>query len=153
MKTKLFAASLVMILSASFTLNAFAQVRPQQLVKQRQAVMTLHGKYFYPLNPMVQGKVPYDAAIFARNAAFLEALSKMPWDGFDPRTSGEKSSTLPATFSDAAKFKAAADVYQAEIVKFVAATKGGNEQAVKASYQDVRKTCDTCHDSFRAREQ
>ena len=151
MKKSLVAAGLALIMSAGFTLEAAAQARPAALVKQRQAVMTLHGKYFYSLRPMADGKAPYDAAIFARNAAFLEVLSKMPWDGFTPATAGEKSATLPEAYSDAAKFKAAADNYQAEAAKFAAATTGGNEQAVKTAYSAVAKACDTCHDSFRAK--
>ena len=49
--------------------GASAQAKPETLVKQRQAVMTLHGKYFYPIRAMAQGKVPYDGAIVARNPA------------------------------------------------------------------------------------
>lgn len=152
MKKRLFATSLSLILSTGFALDAAAQVRPQTLVKQRQAVMTLHGKYFYPLRPMAQGKLPYDAALFARNAAYLEVLSKMPWDGFDPRTSGEKTGALPAVYADAAKFKTLADEYQAEAAKFAAATRSGNEQTVKAAFGSVDKSCNACHDAFRARE-
>ena len=33
----------------------------------------------------------YDAAVVARNAGFLEVLSKMPWDGFVPSTKDVKA--------------------------------------------------------------
>jgi cytochrome c556 len=126
-----------------------AQVKPETLVKQRQAVMTLHGKYVGPLARMAQGKLPYDANIAARNAAFLETLSKMPWDAFDPSTKEAKSNALPAVFSEPAKFKEAQDRYQAEVAKLVTATKGGDEEAVKAQIAAVVKACNACHDNFQ----
>jgi len=58
--------------------SAVAQVKPEILVKQRQAAMTLQGKYFGQIGPMAQGAVQYDANIVARNAGFLAALSRCP---------------------------------------------------------------------------
>ena len=132
--------------------GALAQAKPATLVKQRQAVMTLHGKYFYSIRPMAQGRIPYDAAIVARNAGFLDALSKMPWDGFNPNTKDLKSGTLPAAYTDAAKFKEMADQYMAEAAKLAALTKGGDEAAIKAQILVVDKSCNTCHEGFRERE-
>jgi cytochrome c556 len=130
--------------------SAFAQAKPEVLVKQRQAAMTLQGKYFFgQLRPMALGKVPYDAARAARAVEFLDALSKMPWDGFDPSTKDIKSATLPAAFTDTAKFKASQDLLQSEVAKLVAATKGGDEAAVKAQIGVVFKACGSCHQDFR----
>ena len=105
MKITVLAAGLGLAVGAGAASTAFAQVKPDVLVKQRQAAMTLQGKYFGPLAAMASGKAPYDAAVAARNAAFLDALIKMPWDGFQPNTKDEKSRALPAVFDDAAKFK------------------------------------------------
>jgi cytochrome c556 len=140
---------------AALTITAtavLAQAKPATLVKQRQAVMTLHGKYFYSIRPMAQGKIPYDAAIVARNVGFLEALSKMPWDGFNPNTKDIKTGTAPAVYSDTAKFKELADHYMAEATKLAALTKGGDEAAIKAQILVVDRSCNTCHEGFRERE-
>lgn len=128
---------------------AEAQVKPETLVKQRQAVMTLHGKYLGPLARMAQGRLPYDANIAARNAAFLETLSKMPWDAFDPSTKDVKSNALPAVFAEPAKFKEAQDRYQTEVSKLVTVAKGGDEAAVKSQIGTVVKACNACHDNFQ----
>src|SRR5258708_19377694 len=85
----------------------FAQAKPEQLVKQRQAVMTLQGKYFGPMAAMAQGKAPYNADIVRRNAAYLDNLSRMAWDGFDAGTKGVKSAALPAIYEQPDKFKEA----------------------------------------------
>src|ERR1041384_571815 len=76
----------------------FAQAKPEQLVKQRQSVMTLQGKYFGPMAAMAQGKAPYNADVVKRNSAYLDNLSRMAWDGFDPSTKDGKSAALPAVY-------------------------------------------------------
>lgn len=129
-----------------------AQAKPDVLVKQRQAAMTLQGKYFGPMGGMAQGKVPYNAEVIARNAGFLEALSKMPWDGFTPDTQEIKTRALPAVFSDTAKFKEAGDRLQTEAAKLAALSKGGDEAAIKAQIGAVGKACGGCHETFRAKQ-
>ncbi len=156
MKRKLLPAWIVGIVvgaGAGYALNAFAQAKPDVLVKQRQAAMTLQGKYFYgQLRPMAQGKIPYDADQAARAAAFLEALSRMPWDGFVPGTRDVKSGALPAIYEQPGKFKEAQERAQAEISKLVALTKSGDEAAVKAQILVVNKACSACHNDFRERQ-
>ena len=61
MKKRLLLAGFALALGAGHTLTAFSQVKPEILVKQRQAAMTLQGKYMGPLGGMAQGKVPYNA--------------------------------------------------------------------------------------------
>src|SRR5437763_16452059 len=115
MKRKLVAATVVASVSAAWLVAAVAQVKPETLVKQRQAAMTLQGKYFGPLAGMAQGKVPYNADVVKRNAGYLNALDKMPWDGFSPETKGEKSAALPAVWNEPDKFKQAADRLNSEV--------------------------------------
>lgn len=91
MRKKLLSACIVAALGGGFAAAALAQVKPETLVKQRQAAMTLQGKYFGPLVGMLKGNIPYDAAIVTRNAGFLDDLSQMPWDGFTDATKGVKT--------------------------------------------------------------
>src|SRR5436189_1233374 len=93
--------------------TVFAQAKPDVLVKQRQPVMTLQGKYFGPMAAMAQGKAPYNADIVRRNAGFLDNLSRMPWDAFDPGTKDIKSAALPAVYSEPDKWRQAQDRLQA----------------------------------------
>src|SRR5205814_10131261 len=115
MKKKLMLAGFALALGAGYTLTAFSQVKPETMVKQRQAVMTLQGKYMGPLGAMAAGKAPYNADTVALNSAFLDALSRMPWDGFAESTKDlkdVKTAALPAIWSEPAKFKAAQDNLQ-----------------------------------------
>ncbi len=152
MKIKLVASGIALIVGAGYGAAAMAQAKPDVLVKQRQAAMTLQGKYFGPLAGMASGKVPYNAEVIARNAAYLDTLNKMPWDGFNNNTKDEKSRALPAVFTDTAKFKESADRVQSTISQLVKVSKGGDEATVKAAINDVNKACGACHDDFRAKQ-
>jgi cytochrome c556 len=152
MNKKLFSAGLALVLVAVIALHAFAQAKPEVLVKQRQSAMTLLGKYFGPLAGMAQGKVPYDSSVAARYAGYLDALSTMPWDGFAPSTKDVKAGALPAVFTDTAKFKEAQERLKGEVAKLVSVSKGGDEAAVKEQVNAVGKTCGNCHDSFREKK-
>lgn len=135
--------------TALVVLDAAAQAKPEVLVKQRQAAMTLQAKYLGPMGAMAQGKAPYNADVVRRNAAYLETLSKMAWDGFDPSTKGEKSAALPAVWEKSADFKQAAERLENEAAKLVQVSKSGDEGAVKAQIGAVGKSCGGCHEHFR----
>ena len=132
--------------------TVLAQAKPEVLVKQRQSAMTLIGKYWGPLGGMAQGKVPYNAEVVQRNAAYLETLAKMPWDGFDPATKDVKSAALPEVYSNQAKFKEAADRLQNETAKLAQMSKSGDENAIKAQLGAVGKSCGACHNDFRQKQ-
>jgi cytochrome c556 len=144
--------ALALGLGAAFSLPAYSQVKPETLVRQRQAAMILQGKYFGPLNLMAQGKIPYDQGVVVRNAAYLDALARMPWDGFQPSTKGEKTRALPAVYTDTGKFKEAQDRFEAEVTKLVSVSKSGDEASVKSQITAVNKSCGACHQDFREKQ-
>lgn len=140
----------VIALAAAGT--AMAQVKPEVLVKQRQAVMTLQGKYFGPIAGMASGKVtPYNADVVSRSATYLENLSQMAWDGFHESTKGEKTRALPEIYSQRAKFDELAQRLQTETAKLGQMARAKDEAGVKQQFPAVLKTCNACHDGFRAK--
>jgi cytochrome c556 len=155
MNKRLLLAGLAFALSAGVAQTALAQAKPEVLVKQRQAAMTLQGKYFGPLAGMAQGKVPYNADTVAMNSAFLDALSRMPWDGFAPASKDAtvKTAALPAIWGEPAKFKEAEDNFQKAVQDLVKVSRGGDEAAQKAAIGAVGKTCGGCHQNFREKQQ
>jgi len=152
MNKRLMLAGFALALGAGYSLTAFSQVKPEVLVKQRQAAMTLQGKYFGPMAGMAQGKVPYNADTVAFNTAMLDALSRMPWDGFAESTKGEKSAALPAVWSEPAKVKQAIDNFQSAVQALVKVSRGGDEASQKAAIAAVGKTCGGCHQDFRQKQ-
>jgi cytochrome c556 len=121
-------------------------------VKQRQSAMTLMGKYFGPLAAMAQGKAPYNADVVKRNAGYLDNLSRMPWDGFDPSTKDVKSRAKPEVFTDSAGVKEAVSRLENETHKLYEVAQKGDESAVKAQIGAVGKACAGCHDKFREKQ-
>jgi cytochrome c556 len=152
MKKSLMAAGLAAAVTVLASGAAMAQAKPEILVKQRQSAMTLIGKYWGPMAGMMQGKIPYDAAVIQRNAGFLDNLSRMPWDGFHDSTKDVKSVALPAVWSDAAKFREAASRLENEASRLVQVSRSGDEGAVKAQLGAVGKSCGGCHNDFRAKQ-
>jgi cytochrome c556 len=151
MKRNLVAAALAVSLGgvAGF---AAAQAKPEVLVKQRQAVMTLQGKYFGPIAGMASGKVPYNADAVARNATYLENLSQMAWDGFHEATRDEKNTrALPKIYAEKAKFDDYAQRLQAETAKLGQLARAKDEAGVKKQFPAVLNTCNGCHDDFRSK--
>lgn len=147
------ATAVVMALALGVAAGAaLAQAKPEQLVKQRQSVMTLQGKYFGPMAAMAQGKAPYNADVVKRNAAFLDNLSRMAWDGFDAGTKVVKSAALPAIYEQPDKFKEAASRLENEAHKLYTVAQSGDEAAVKAQIGAVGKSCGACHESFRQKQ-
>lgn len=151
MRNKLFAAGVAAIVGAGIAQGAYAQAKPEVLVKQRQAVMTLQFKYFGPLFGVAQDRVPYNVAMVQRNSGLLDNLSRMAWDGFDPNTKGEKTRALPAIYENKAKFMQYAAQLENETSKLVTVSKSGDEAAVKAQIGAVGKACNACHDDFRSK--
>ena len=155
MKKRILLAGFALALGAGYALPAFSQAKPEVLVKQRQSAMTLQGKYFGPLAGMAQGKVPYNAEVVARNAAYLDVLDKMPWDGFTESTKDlkdVKTAALPAIWNEPAKFKEAQERLQSEVSRLVSVSKSGDEAAVKAQIGAVGKSCGGCHENFRQKQ-
>jgi cytochrome c556 len=152
MKRTLFSIGVAVALTASA--GAFAQAKPEVLVKQRQAAMTLIGKYWGPLGAMAQGKAPYNADTVKRNAGYLNVLDKMPWDGFSPETKGSsaKTAALPAIWNEPDKFKQAQERLQSEVTKLVQVSASGDEAAVKAQLGATGKACGGCHETFREKQ-
>lgn len=152
MNKSFLALGVALALGVGVAATAMAQVKPDVLVAQRQAAMKLQGKYLGPIGGMLKGNIPYNADIVARNATFLENLARMPWDGFDPSTSGVKSAAKSEIYKDMAKFRAAADALEAETSKLGAAARAKDEAGVKATFGGVAKACGNCHDTFREKQ-
>ena len=151
MKKTLVAAGVAVVLG-SIAAEALAQAKPDVLVRQRQAAMTLIGKYWGPIAGMASGKVtPYNADVVSRNATYLENLAQMPWDGFHADTKGEKSRALPATWEQKAKFDELAMRLQTETAKLGELARAKDEAGVKQQFAAVGKVCGACHEGFRAK--
>ena len=90
--------------------------------------------------------------IIQPSAQVVEAMSKLPWDAFGQNTElVTETRALPALFKNEAKVKELAQKMEDEIAKLNAAAKTGDAAAVRTQFNATVKTCDNCHDDFRAK--
>jgi len=136
--------------AATLSVPAMAQFqKPEDAIKYRKAAFTVMGAHFSRVGAMANGRVPFDAAVAAENAALAETLSKLPWAAFGPGTDKGETRAKPEIWTEQAKFNAAADKMQAELTKLSAAAKTGNLDAVKTAFGAAGQTCKACHDAYR----
>jgi len=150
MKRLLLAAATVAGLATA--LPAAAQwAKPEDAIKYRQSAFTVMANHFGRVGAMAQGKAPFDAKAAADNVAIALTMSKLPFVAFAEGTDkGMPNRAKPEIWSNNAKFKAAAEKMQEEMVKLDAAAKTGNFDSVKAAAGAVGGACKACHDDFRA---
>jgi cytochrome c556 len=140
------AAGLVMSLPA-----AAQWQKPEDAIKYRQSALTVMANHFGRIGAMAQGKAPFDAKAAQENAEIALAMSKLPFVAFGEGTDkGMPNRAKPEIWSQNAKFKAAAEKMQGEMVKLEAAAKTGNLDNIKAAAGGVGGSCKACHDDFRA---
>ena len=123
--------------------------KPEDAIKYRKSVMTIQGTHFGRVAGMANGRIPFNAAAAVDNAAIAEAMSKLPWAAFGEGTGTGDTKAKPEIWSDNAKFRAAGEKLQGEMVKLVAATKTGNVDTIKVAAGGVGGACKACHDDFR----
>jgi cytochrome c556 len=147
---KIVASLALVAVAVTVSVPAMAQFqKPEDAVKYRKAAFTVMGAHFSRVGAMVNGRVPFDAAVAAENAALAETLSKLPWAGFVPGTDKGDTRAKPEIWTEQAKFNAGADKMQAELVKLSAAAKTGNLDAVKTAFGAAGQSCKACHDAYR----
>ena len=128
----------------------FAKV--SDAVEYRQASLFVLGQHFGRIGAVVKGEKPYDKASVEADAAIVETLSKLPWQGFVAGSdSGGHTKAKPEIWKEQDKFKAAADKMQAEVSKLATASKTGDLAMIKTAFGGAAQTCKACHDNFKAK--
>ena len=140
--------------AAAITLSAPASAqfaKPEDAIKYRKSALTVMAAHFGRLGAMATGKAPFDAKVAAENADVVVYMSKLPWAAFGAGTDTGETKAKPEIWKDPAKFKAASEKMQGEVVKLAAAAKTGSVDNLKAAFGPAAESCKACHDEFRAK--
>lgn len=121
----------------------------EDAIKYRKNALFVMSQHFGRLGPVVKGERPYDKDEVAKNVAIAEQMSHLPWAGFVAGSDKGETRAKPEIWSDAAKYKAAADKMMQEMDKLSVAAKSGDLNAIKAQFGETAKTCKGCHDAYR----
>jgi cytochrome c556 len=123
-----------------------------QAVLTRQGLLKVTSYYMAPLGGMLKNKVPFDAAVAAKNASRIAELGAMIPDvfTFDTRNKATvKTKAQDGVWTNQADFKAKADELVKAATALEAAAKGGDKEATLKAAGAVGKACGACHDNFR----
>lgn len=143
---------LMAVSASAISFTASAQfAKPEDAIKYRKAALTVTAAHFGRLGAMAQGKAAFDAKVAVENAEVVANMAKLPWAAFGEGTDVGETRAKPEVWKQSAKFKEAADKYQAESVKLLAAAKTGKEDAFKTAFTAAAGTCKSCHDDFRSK--
>lgn len=130
--------------------TAAAQAKPEDVIKFRKSVYTVVGWHVRPLGAMVKGQMPYDQALFAKNAEIVATMSKIAPDAFMAGSDKGDTKVKPEVWSDAAGFKKVMDNFQAEAAKLAEVAKTATSvDQVRGQFGALGKACAACHDNYR----
>lgn len=147
---KIAIATLGLSLAAVLSTTVFAQTKPEDAIKLRQAGMKLIGYNFGSIGAMVNDKKPYNKDEAIRNANRVDALANHPFEFFGAGTDkGADTKASASIWKDNAKFVAAADKMSVESAKLAQVARTGDQAALKSQFGTTAGTCKACHDDFR----
>lgn len=140
------------IVLGSFAVAAGGASAADDPVKARQNLMESVGKSTKAMARMVKGEVPFDAAQ-AKEAADTIAAVPAKYVTLFPEGSGEgDTEAAPKIWSDMDGFKAEAMKLEAA-AKDASAAAGKDEDAFKAAFVEMTKSCKSCHQDYRIKKE
>lgn len=137
---------------AILVLPAAAQyAKPEDAVKYRKAAFTVMNSHMGRIFAQLKSPTP-NMQVIQSSAQVVETMSKLPWDAFAPNTElVTDTRAQPALFKNEAKVKELAQKMQDEVVKLNTVAKTGDAAAIRTQFNATAKSCDNCHDDFRAK--
>ena len=146
---------MAMALLAGLT-AALAQEKPpskaEQAIKYRQSVYKVILWNFGPVAAMAQGKIPYDAAEFARRAERVATMAPMLLEGYPEGTASEpgiKTRARPEIWENKAEFEKLMHDMENKTAALATVAKEGDFDKSKAAFGDAAGACKACHEKFR----
>ena len=125
--------------------------KPEDAVKYRKAAFTVMNSHMGRIFAQLKSPTP-NMQVIQSSAQTVESMSKLPWDAFAPNTElVADTRALPALFKNEAKAKDLAQKMQEEVAKLNVVAKTGDAAAIRTQFNAAAKSCDNCHDDFRAK--
>jgi cytochrome c556 len=107
------------------------------------------GNHFGRIGAMVSGKAPFDTRAAQANAELVVTLATLPWGAFIEGSDKGDTNARPEVWSQADRFKAASQKFEAATLRLAEAAKTGKPELLKTAFGATADTCKSCHDDFR----
>ncbi|MCB1911333.1 MAG: cytochrome c [Rhodocyclaceae bacterium] len=142
----------------SIAVGASAQMKPEDMIKTRQAGYAFMGWNMGKIKAqVVDGSVPFNKEQVQAAANLIAAtansgMGALYGPGTDEGTGWHETRLKPAFFKEQAEVGKIARNFtmQANELQKVAAT--GDQAAIKAQFGELGKACKSCHDKYREEE-
>jgi cytochrome c556 len=148
---------LTLVLASLVALTvALAQDKPpskaEQAIKYRQSVYKVILWNFGPAAAMAQGKIPYDAAEFARRTERVATMAPMLLEGYPEGSASEpgiKTRARPEIWENKAEFEKLMHDMENKTAALATVARDGDFDKSKAAFGDAAAACKACHEKFR----
>jgi cytochrome c556 len=153
MRVRLAAAGLAALLAAPAL--GLDQDQAVKVAETRQAVLKVVGWNVGSMGAMAKDLIPWDEALFARNARRVAWMTTMIPDAFRTDTSQMSLETeaKPLIWQDFARFEELAGNVRASAEALVAIAADGDEEATRKAFLAMADDCKACHDRFRDKKE
>jgi cytochrome c556 len=124
--------------------------RPGQPVAHRKQIFKqMLKKDFEPMGLAVRGQNNFDAPAFKAMADDLAALAKQPWPYFTPDSNYPPTKAKPGVWEKPQQFKEEQERFVKATEALARASASGSLDAIRPAFEDVHKSCESCHKAFR----
>ena len=122
----------------------------QQALDFRSANMIIYKWYMGPMGRMAKGEMPYDQALFQKNAEALATATRLDLlAGFPKGSLDEDSEAKPEIWDNWSEFEEKFNTLQMESEKLAGVAAKGDRSATLSQFKNTGKTCGGCHKKYR----
>ncbi|MDH4125207.1 MAG: cytochrome c [Gammaproteobacteria bacterium] len=152
MPRKSIGAILVVAISTTLSIYAFAETTAEDAAQYRTNVMTSLRGHTGAASMIVRGQVEDGGHLVAHARGLASGASELA-RLFPAGSNVGESEALPAIWEKPAEFAAAIDKLTNATSVFLAAAESGDKEAIAAAFRDVGGSCRGCHDQFRVAQE
>ena len=132
---------------------ALAHDHATGIIAERMAAMTNMGRELKSIGTLLVRGPHLDATALAPHAKALREAARQTHSMFPPGSLDHHSFARPSIWEQPEAFRLEAQRLQDASEKLAAGVEGSDKVAkLLASYEDIRASCNSCHDKFRIPE-
>jgi cytochrome c556 len=143
--------SLAVLTAALIAGAALAHEHATGIIAARMTAMTNMGRELKAIGEMLAGDTPIDKAALVRHTEALHDNCHHVEAMFPPGSIDHHSHALPDIWSKPGFAEQMRRLHEAT-EGMVAIAQAGDTAKLKASFEEVKSTCNSCHEAFRAPE-
>ncbi|MBQ4888623.1 MULTISPECIES: c-type cytochrome [unclassified Shewanella] len=147
MKSQILAIAVSALLIPSVNAHNFEDA--DDAIDYRKSGFSLIRYQFADMGAMLKGKKDFDLNVFQTRAANLEALAKIPHEGFIDGSDKGDTEALAKIWSNKADFDGKMTTFQENAAKLSVAAQSGDKKQIKQAFGNTGKSCKGCHDMYK----